>query len=186
MECCAYDNGRWQSHCVKFLDVTQNWLENLAGIVLFHARVVHIVPPCTKDVMLSNYIMYALLSPMSTKRYQPMVINWITGTKLKPCEIQPEPHETWSPLPGRSHRGSTNTRVFKKSILFTGQYIWCMPLAPPAPFQECLPIVIDWTPTTGLILCQVYPGPAHELWPFSSGQEAQGSTRYTLSKGCLL
>ena len=58
-----------------------------------------------------------------------------------------------------------------------GQYICLWALLPPAHIQECLHMVINWTPANGCISCQVHPGPAHEPWPLSSRQKVQGSTK---------
>ena len=36
------------------LDVAQNLLKNMADVIPHFAKVLHIVPPCNKDAMLSN------------------------------------------------------------------------------------------------------------------------------------
>ena len=43
----------------EFFGVTQNLLKNMADIIPYCTKVVHIVPPCDRNVILSNYIMYA-------------------------------------------------------------------------------------------------------------------------------
>ena len=50
MECHMYGDGRWQSHCVQFLDVKHS-LKNVSDAIAHCIKVVHIVPPCDKDVM---------------------------------------------------------------------------------------------------------------------------------------
>ena len=51
MECHAYDHGMWQSHYVQFLNVIQNWLNNVADVIPHCAKVVHFVPNGEKDVI---------------------------------------------------------------------------------------------------------------------------------------
>ena len=41
-----------------------------------------IVPPCDKDVIVSNYITYVPLPPLSTSRFLPMVINWTPTAEI--------------------------------------------------------------------------------------------------------
>ena len=57
-----------------------------------------------------------------------------------------------------------------------------MPPASPLQPQCYLPMVIDWTPTTGLIPCQTQPGPVHEPWSSLREQKPQEEQ---LSQGCL-
>ena len=70
--------------------------------------------------------------------------------------------------------------------------MWGMPLPSPAHVQECLPIVIDWKPTTGLIPYRIQPGSAHGPCPPPADRgyrETQGAVRYlfylSLSSGVL-
>ena len=99
MECPGYGHDRQQSHCVQFLDVIQNYLKNVGDVIQHGAKVVHIVPPCDKDVMLSNYIMYAPCIPSTSQDCLPMVIDWTSSTGLLPCQTQPgSAHEPWFPL----------------------------------------------------------------------------------------
>ena len=59
MECQGYGHARWWGHYIQFLGVIQNLLNNVADVIPYCAKVVYIVPPCDKDVMLSNYIIHA-------------------------------------------------------------------------------------------------------------------------------
>ena len=40
MEGHHYGHGRWYSHCVHFLDVAQNLIENVADVIIHCAKVV--------------------------------------------------------------------------------------------------------------------------------------------------
>ena len=42
------------------------------------------------------------------------------------------------------------------------KYIMYAPPAAPIQLQGLLSMVIDWTPTTGLVPCHIQPGPSHE------------------------
>ena len=46
----------------------------------------------------------------------------------------------------------------------------------PVHLQRYLPMVINWTPTTGHIPCQGHPKLAYGTWPPSSMQQTQGNT----------
>ena len=56
-------------------------------------------------------------------------------------------YEPWYPLAGRSHRKRHQTRFCLKYPY--SLYVNYAPL-PPFNLQRCLPIVVSWTPTTGL------------------------------------
>ena len=58
----------------------------------------------------------------------------------------------------------------KDVVLFN---VLCIPPASPIQTQGYLPMVINWTPTTELIPCQVQPGPAHKSWSPLSRQMPQ-------------
>ena len=135
----------------------------------------HIVPPCAKDVMFSNYIMYAPWLPIQHKGYLPMIINLTPTTGLMPCQAQQ--YEPWFPLVGRSHRKVLGQGWLRR-LFYIGPSMWSMSPLHPVYVQECLPMDINWTSTNGLKPCRVQPGPVHGPWPPSSVLKAQGNTRF--------
>ena len=54
MACHAYGHGRWLSHCVQFLDVTQNLIKNVADVI----------PPVTRLCTLCTLVTKMLCCPI--------------------------------------------------------------------------------------------------------------------------
>ena len=103
MVCHAYGHDRWYSHCVHFLHFTQNLLKNVTDDIPYCTKVLHIMPPCDKDAMLSNYIMFSPTYPTCLPKCYYIHIRFTcpglsTGHQLLDID---HVHEAWSTLPGR-------------------------------------------------------------------------------------
>ena len=94
------------------------------GNVIPHcANVVHIVSICDKDVMSSNYIMYALASPVPPQGYLPMVIDWISTTGIVSSQVSHDLHMIHSPpLVGRAILKAMRLRCLS-SLFPRGPYV---------------------------------------------------------------
>ena len=67
-------HSRWNAMLMAMVDgkvieysslmLQKNVLKNVADVIPHCVKIVHIMPPCDKDVMLSNYIIYAPTSPV--------------------------------------------------------------------------------------------------------------------------
>ena len=90
----------------------------------------------------------------------PMVINWTPTPGL--------PH---SPSVSRSHSKRHQVRFVQRIHKVQVKYTPSIPCQP----SRYLPMVVDLTPTTGLISCQDQPGPAHGPQHPYSGKWAEGS-----------
>ena len=133
------------------------------------------MPPCEPGCYYVQYIMYTHAMLTYLRISSPWLL---TGHILLDLY-----HDGFSqtllmskvtPLVGRSQKERHQTKDVKK---YSPRSIY-VKYSPSTPFhlQRCPPIVVDWTPTTGLTPCQVQSGPAHGLWSPSNRQWVQGNT----------
>ena len=66
------------NHYVQFFECYTKMLNNLAGVKPYCAKVVHIVPPCDKDIIV-QHIMHAPMSPLFNLR---VTCPWLTTRHL--------------------------------------------------------------------------------------------------------
>ena len=77
----------------RFLNVLQNLLKNVAGVMpQFGTSVLPCDPSCNNV----QYIMYAPSTPTQLQGPQPLVIDWTPTTGLVTCHVQAGPaHGPW-------------------------------------------------------------------------------------------
>ena len=95
---CQWPN-RWQGHYVKFLDVIQNWLNNVADVLAHCVKDVNPVPHIYKKVIMSSILCIPLPLLSNLKGPMTMDINWTPTIGPIPCQLQSGPaYEPRCPL----------------------------------------------------------------------------------------
>ena len=109
----------------------ENVLKNMADVTPHCAKVVHIVPPCDKVLMLSTYIIYATIYPVKLRASYP----WLLTGYLYHARFSQDLHMNHgSPMAGRSHKMSTKVREITTNN--NASHKWC------SMHNACLPSCI--------------------------------------------
>ena len=77
-ECHAFGHARWSGHYLHFLGVMHNLLNNVANVIPHCAKVVYIVTPCDKDVIMFNILFMPPVTPTQPQGYWPLVMDLTT------------------------------------------------------------------------------------------------------------
>ena len=124
----------------------------MADVISHRVKVVHIVPASDQDIMLPNYTMYALCLPCPCSGL-PAHGCWLDTY----CWTYTMPDSartcTWTmvPLCGHKPQEEHQDQGGLRSWFHKGPCMWSMPPSSSVHIQECLPMVIILTPTSGFI-----------------------------------
>ena len=113
--------GRWnvmlmaivegKAICLQFFNVTQNLFKNVADVIPHSPKILHNVPPCDKDDILSNYIIHAPCLHCSPQGYLPKALTGHQLLDLYYARFRKNLYMSYGPtLVGRSQRKSIKAK----------------------------------------------------------------------------